>query len=590
MTVTSILRASAFVVASVGVLDPAWTSQGKSPLPVDVRAASAADEPSAHDVRQRVRQVDDVAVDGNASAAAVVLVGTAATPQSLTSGIPVSVVTHADGPNVAVEHLALPRRLLTGLTTRIEAVVSAIGMAGATSRIRLEVQGIELAAIDHRWTSDREAYTARFEHVPPAAGAGVIRVSAGPLDNEVTTGDNQADVQAIVEDRKLRVLIHEPRPSWTATFVRRALEEDPVFEVTALARPSRGISARAGSPPEQLSTRALEQFDVVIVGRARRAPSERADRARGVLSAARRHGRVRARQAADRSLRCLAARRTIRGGTSPDARRASRNESGHEGLRVRHRRRSLRRRGDACLAASTEGTCPWRAKRVEGKRAVIVSWPTGAGRTIFSGALDAWRSRTDGEAFGRFWKALIADAAAAGSARARSRARSRAGCARRARARQSTSAPDRGHLDWKHDRVSTRPGRIVAADGGAWPVRLWPAAEDGVFDGHFRAPASGRLVVEISAGAVTSSQPLIVAAGSRSADAGSPASLRQLANATGGVTVSTSDLSRLNSFLAGMTRPLVMTAVHPARSTVFALTFITLLSLEWWLRRRQGHA
>jgi hypothetical protein len=39
-----------------------------------------------------------------------------------------------------------------------------------------------------------------------------------------------------------------------------------------------------------------------------------------------------------------------------------------------------------------------------------------------------------------------------------------------------------------------------------------------------------------------------------------------------------------------MTRPLVMTPVHPARSTVFALTFITLLSLEWWLRRRQGHA
>jgi hypothetical protein len=34
----------------------------------------------------------------------------------------------------------------------------------------------------------------------------------------------------------------------------------------------------------------------------------------------------------------------------------------------------------------------------------------------------------------------------------------------------------------------------------------------------------------------------------------------------------------------------VATPVHPARSTAFALTFVVLLSLEWWLRRKQGHA
>jgi hypothetical protein len=590
MTLTSILRASAFVVAGVGVLDPAWTSQGKSPLPVDVRAASPADGPSADQVRQRVREVDDVAVDGNASAAAVVLVGTAANPQSLPSGIPVSVVTHADGPNVAVQHLALPRPLLTGLTTRIEAVVSATRMAGATSRIRLEVQGIELAAIDHRWTSDREAYTARFEHVPPAAGAGVIRVSAGPLDNEMTTGDNHADVQAIVEDRKLRVLIHEPRLSWTATFVRRALEEDPVFEVTALARPSRGISARAGSPPEQLSTRALERFDVVIVGAPEElrqseltALAEFSERRGGTVVFApdrRPTGPYAASLPVARFEESLFPTPAALLGTNPAMK-------GSEFITV-----ADPSAGVETLASLPRQKGPALSERSESKGSVpvIVSWPTGAGHTIFSGALDAWRYRTDGEAFGRFWKALIADAAAR-APRALEIELDPGPAAPgelvhvKARLRPTEFIPSGSTIEFP--RVS---GRIVAADGGAWPMRLWPAAEDGVFDGHFRAPAPGRLVVELSAGAVTSSQPLIVAAGSRSADAGSPASLRQLANATGGVTVSTSDLSRLNSFLAGMTRPLVMTPVHPARSTVFALTFITLLSLEWWLRRRQGHA
>ena len=590
MTLTSILRASAFIVAGVGVLDPAWTSRRRSPLPVDVRAASAADRPSAEEVRRRVRQLDDVAVDGSASAAAVVLVGTAANPQSLTSGIPVSVVTQPDGPNVAVEPIAPPRPLLTGLTTRIEAVVSATGMAGATSRIGLEVQGIELAAIDHRWSSDREAYTARFEHVPPAAGAGVIRVSAGPLDNELTTDDNHADVQAIVEDRKLRVLIHEPRPSWTATFVRRALEEDPVFEVTALARPSRGISARAGSPPEQLSTRALERFDVVIVGAPEElrqsdltALAEFSQRRGGTVVFApdrRPTGPYAASMPIERFDEALVQTPAALLGTNP-AMKGSELITVAEASAGVETLASLPRQKGPALSERSEST---------GSVPVIVSWPTGAGRTIFSGALDAWRYRTDGEAFGRFWKALIADAAA------------RAPRALEIELDPAPAAPG----DLVHVKARLRPtefisrgsaiefprvsGRIVAADGAAWPVRLWPTAEDGVFDGQFRAPASDRFVVEISAGAVTSRQPLIVAAGSRSADAGSPASLHQLANATGGVTVSTSDLSRLNSFLAGMPRGLVATPVHPARSTAFALTFVVLLSLEWWLRRKQGHA
>src|SRR5688572_23422927 len=150
MKVTTLLRALAIVLAAVAAIDPGWTSRQKSPLPIDVRATDIADARLADDVRRRLRETDDVAVDGSADPAAVVLVGKSAPPQSLPSGIPISVVTHADGPNVVVEGVAAPRLLLAGLTARIEGTVSASGMSGTTSRIALEFQGVELSAVEHR--------------------------------------------------------------------------------------------------------------------------------------------------------------------------------------------------------------------------------------------------------------------------------------------------------------------------------------------------------------------------------------------------------------------------------------------------------
>jgi hypothetical protein len=89
---------------------------------------------------------------------------------------------------------------------------------------------------------------------------------------------------------------------------------------------------------------------------------------------------------------------------------------------------------------------------------------------------------------------------------------------------------------------------------------------------------------------MSSRSQLIVAAGSRRPHPQSPASLRQLAAATGGVVVSSPDLSPLQTFVAGVPRPFVAATIHPARSTPWMLAFILLLSAEWWLRRRRGHA
>ena len=584
----TVLRAAAILLAVVAAIDPAWTSQQKAALPVDVRAAGNADERLAEGVRQRVRQLEDVTVDGSSSPAAIVLAGSRLRRMEyLPPGIPVSVVAAPDGPNVMVEEVSVPRPLLAGLSSSIEATLSATGMAGTVSRLALEQDGLEIAAIDHRWTAETERYTARFEHLPPKAGVGVVRVAARPDEREVAAEDNHAEAQAVVEDRKLRVLILEPRPSWTATFLRRTLEEDPVFEVTALARPSRGISARAGNPPTQISASALERFDVVIAG----APEELRD---GELSALtefsqRRGGTVvfvpdrrpsgpyAGRMAIGRFDETLVQTPIALVGTNPPMK-------GSEFITV------VEPPAGVDILASLPQKRPGLSEHSESKAPVIVSWPTGAGRTIFSGALDAWRYRAVDDGFARFWKARIAQAAVSAPRALEIEldpAPAVAGDFVDVRARVRPTEFASGGNSIELPRVSAR---IVSGDGSTFPVRLWPTAEIGVFEGRVRAPEQGRHVVEVTAGTVTSSQPLIVAAGSRDSNAGSPASLRQLAAATGGVVVSTRDLAPLNNLLERIDRPLVATVLHPARSIAWLLAFIGVVSLEWWLRRRQGHA
>ena len=579
-------RAAAIFLAVVGAIDPAWTSQRKAPLPIEVRAGAVADEPIAEDVRLRLRALDDVTVDGSANPAAFVVVGRGSM-ESLPAGIPVSVVTRPAGPNVVVEDVVLPPVLLPGVTGRIDATVSATGMAGATSRIALELDGIELAAVDHRWSADTETYTARFDHVPPASGVGVIRVAARPVDREVAVDDNHADRQAIVEDRQLRVLVHEPRPSWATTFIRRVLERDPAFDPTGLVRASRGIAASVGSPPAQISASALERFDVVIVGapeelrQSEVAALEEFSHRRGgtvvFVPDRRPSGPYAGRLPMTRFDEALLQTPTSLQGITPPMK-------GSEFITI------VEPPSGVDTLASLPG--PLRLASLAQGRAVpvIVSWPAGAGRTIFSGALDAWRYRTAEDAFARFWKAQIAQAAAL-SPRAveieLDPAPAAPGDPVVVRARLRPTGFDGRGSSIELPRVGSR---VVVADGSTVAMRLWPTAEAGVFEGRFRATQPGRHVVEVTAASVSASRPLIVAAGVRRPHPESPGSLRQLAAATGGVVVSSSDLSALQTLLAGSPRPLVPTAIHPARSVLWVLAFVALVSAEWWLRRRRGHA
>jgi hypothetical protein len=213
----------------------------------------------------------------------------------------------------------------------------------------------------------------------------------------------------------------------------------------------------------------------------------------------------------------------------------------------------------------------------------------GAGAVIFSGALDAWRHRgSDDEAFARFWRRVIAASAtmvpAALDVTVTPRL-ARPGDSIRVTARlRDTELPASGDIA-----VTGVQARAVRPAGGEDVIRLWPAAEPGVFEGSWRAEGEGPFNVTVSAGAARGDAGVIVAADAASPSPRNTEALDLLAQAAGGRAFPASQLSDLVDRLK---------AAYPARrarrrvrvmeSPWWCLPFAALLSIEWAVRRKGG--
>ena len=573
MTAVTVLRAVAFVMAGVGVLDPACVVQRQAPAAVDVRGNDA--------LRQRlVRELRGTAdLDSALKPAAVVLAGGAIDADSIPAGIPVSTV-RADevGPNVTVLEVRTPAVLRPGWLAAVQVLVRGRGMAGKSTVLALEEHGVELTSAQHSWSRDDESVELGLTYVPTAAGARELRAIARPVEGETAADDNQIVSTVNVQDRRLKVLVHEPRPSWTAAFVRRALEEDPDFTVAALARVSKGLEVRAGQPPASISAEAITSFDAVVVG----APEELQARDVDALETfARRRGGL---------VVYLPDRR-------PSGSYASRLRSSDftESLLPNPSRIAVATgaplRGSEFLITGRPGAGLDSLGTVDqggSARPVIVSWPSGAGRVVFSGALDAWRYRSGKDGYAQFWRATIGAGAMAAPGRVEvtlERGAVAPGETAIVRARVRATEFD------EESALVTIPSihaRVVGGQGFDEVVRLWPSLELGEFEGRFQVPAEGRYDVHVTLeGSGNSDAVLVVTEGARRVVTSSDA-LRTVALRTGGVSVDDSDLSPLVAHLRGLAQSSVPAAMHPARSPWWMIGFVSLVSVEWLVRRRRG--
>ena len=575
---TRALRAVAVAIAVGGVIDPAVAVNKREPLRVNLVVPSSAAAPRLRDrvIRDLGREI---LVNTGEPPDAVVIAGEPNELMALPAATPVSFVVPVarEARNLRLIGVTSPDAVLVGQEAVIMARLEAIGMKGESSTVELQQDNVTLAATEHRWTQDREQFTATLVHVPPVAGITHVTVRARPATGEASDDDNAADLALLAGARTLRIALYEPRPSWAAGFIRRAIESDPVFSTSSLVRPSRGHVVTAGPPFRAITSEALAAYDAVLVG----APEE--------LTAA--------------DVAALTAFCEMRGGSVilvPDRRPSGPYASlvAASGFDEVLLDKPVGLVGDGPIGISaSEFALPRRlgpgaiavgVLRQQDARVAIVSLPRGRGRVLFSGALDAWRFRGAGQddaEFARFWTGIVANLAAA-SPRPISISVQPALAAPgdRLRIRAAVDVRILGH----GDEGPSVTASLVARDGTQHFVRLWPAAEDGVLQGEVAAPAVGSYDARVTAGAGTADTPIVVANGVRHPPAYDEDSLRLIAKTTGGVVVDAADTAPLRTHLRSLPRRDELRTLRPMRSAWWSLPFAAALCAEWAWRRYRG--
>jgi hypothetical protein len=602
MAFAATARWTAIAIATAAVLDPAV------PLPTRARPSIRVTGGPADLKASVARQLREAgfSVDNAQDEAATVLVGNAPStvhsalrtehPALSTEPRPVwALDTSPRAPNVRIIDAAGPAARLPEQALDVHVTLGARGLAGKRSELVLEDAGIVVASVSHAWTNDDERWQAVLRYLPPGTAGGRLRVRSIEIAEETSSDDNVADIAVPPMRGPIRTLVIEAGVTWPAMFVRRAVEGESTFAVTALQRASTRIATRAGVPPSALTREALAPFEAALVG----APDHltRADVAalrwfveqRGGVAvlipdraAGGAGGYLELLDALVLEPRVLEAPLPLHpppdkvegaGPATDDAPAATSAAHGMKASELLVARRTPA--GSRTLAATDSG------------ETVVFSARRGAGAVIFSGAVDAWRYRAqDEEAFARFWRRAIAEEAGAAPPVLEvsvDPALVAAGTPARITARlRATELPP---LDV--DAVTARavsPGARV--DG---PIRLWPTAEPGLYEGEWQPSAIGDYNIAVTAGARRGDAAATVAATVAHGSTANPEGLALVARSSGGRVFPVDRVADLVEAIRGAfpAGPSTRTT-RPMRSPWWVVPFAGLLCAEWALRRKRG--
>jgi hypothetical protein len=560
------LRSVAVAIAIAGVIDPAWSRTVAPEPPVVAIHLTAADTPAIdRALRDALGGRELVAREaeshrlpcGPDEDCVLIADGSNDADRAEDARRPMSmIVAKASGsPNVAIKSvMVIPAHHAASGMARVGLIAE--GGQGRSTEIRVVDGGATVGSATQTWASS--SATVDVPWWPIATGARALRVEAVPFEGEQTTSDNRLDVGVTIAAGRASVMVFDARPSWTSTFVRRALEDDGRFAVGYRARVAPALTA--GTRNAALDAETLDDVSALIIG------SPDALTAEDVTLL-------------DRYVR-------VRGGTLvllPERRIDGAPASLFQGKWTEH------------LTADPESIGPLRASEVlrmtdapiastvigrSGSLASIVSLPAGNGRVIVSGAMDAWRYRRQ-SGFDSFWRTLLAEGASAGEGLSLAFARTLAPIGSRARFRLR----DR-HFDSPSSVEASATARCD--EGPATAVRLWPAGAIGEFEGELPAAAVGQCVVEATVdGRVTTAAVAVVERAASGVDE-TLARLERAVRASGGVVATAGDESVVAKTFAREATLSSVVSVHPMRVFWWMFPFAACLTAEWWLRRRQG--
>jgi hypothetical protein len=494
-------------------------------------------------------------------------------------------------PNVRIIDATGPAVRLPEQALDVWVTVEARGLAGKSTEIVLEDGGIVVASASHGWKTDSERWQAALRYLPPGAAGGRLRVRAIERAEETSGGDNAAEIAVPPMRGPIRVLVAETGVTWPAMFVRRAVEGEPAFAVAALQRASTRLVTRAGAPPAGLTRETLAPFEAALVGAPDNlTPTEIAalrwfvEQRGGVavlIPDAGSRGPGGYRDLLDALVlepRVLEAPAVLH--AFPGKVEGPRTETVEKGMKASELLVTRRTpAGSRTLAATDAG------------EAVVFSARRGAGAVIFSGALDAWRYRAqDEEAFARFWRRAIAEDATAVPPLLElsvEPALVAAGTPARVRARLCATELPTGAVPLDIGPVTARavsPGARVDV-----PIRLWPTAEPGVYEGEWRPSAIGDYNIAVTAGARRGDAAATVAATVARGSTADPEGLALVARSSGGGVFPADRLAALVEAMKAAFPPRASSrSSRPMRSPWWVVPFAGLLCAEWALRRRRG--
>ena len=566
----TVLRVIAILVAVGGVLDPAVSLSRAIPTPVRLHVDRS--DPDGADVEARLRAAmhDRLEFVGEGDAEAHVVVG-ATRPDAAAFSKPVSLVTLQDESGTAIVAAPSVVQVPVNSVESIAVTIRGRGLSGQSSTVVLEDGQVELARTEHRW-SRTETATAHLPYLALTAGARRLTIRVEPAKGERRLVDNRVDVLAMAQAREGRIAVIEPRPSWPAGFVRRQLESEPAFRVASILRTATDVATRAGESPRAVTLDQLVPFDVVIAGAPEELPAAEVDALRQFSE--------------------------VRGGTVvllPDRRPTGAYAGLLPGTTTEQLLTEPRMLEPAGIPASEIVSIPVTAgvrplASLNGAP-VVFSWPLGAGRVIFSGALDGWRYRGDPRSRGReFWRDAIMTAALAAPPRVRLETEPavvRSGRTARIVARVRPTEFGAGGGDTTSGSFAIE-AHVTGPSGRDDIVRLHPTMERGTLEGSVATSLPGVYAVTVTLASGARSQTTFVTSDDAFMLTGSDRALEAVPELTGGVIAAWSDLSPLVRHLSDIPRLTRREAVHPMRSAWWMTVFAAALCVEWTLRRRSG--
>ena len=520
------LRVVAIAVAIAGSVDPVLTVVDRQRPEVAITSDDRLPDPSLVDRVSATLESRFTIVRGpTIGAAAIVHVGNRLPDPAMRHVTPAFVVApEPRSPWIEIESVEAPARAHLHSRVPITVQVRSAAARGRTIVVTLESGGVAIDRVTREIAVDDDLQTVPLTLTPAATAGTVPLIVRAKIEGQADGA--RADLGIEIRDRRWAVLAFDRRPSWMATFVRRALETDPRFVVTSRVVASRGASVEAGRPPASLSEMpSLALFDAVLVG----APAELTDAdVTGLESFMRQRGGA-----------------VLLLPDEPAERRPYQRLLAPATWRFVERAEPI---GDP-RASAFFAPDPDRPD-------VIWRTAVGAGRLIVSTALDAWRFRdADSGAFDRFWTLLVADAA------------------------DGTPPP-----------LEIVPDRLVLAPGETTTARIHAGAGKPVDTVRVRpSVASGPERITATRDGARAEATVIVVPDARPASGDERSLVDVWATSQSGQRLAESSLDALGPALERALTPSPQSVQwFPMRSPWWIAPFTLALGAEWWLRRRHG--